>query len=183
MSISLNDIEETVLSLPTPAALLSVEAGTGFRVRSVNLATRELLGPNVNDPVGHLLDEIPFRSDAGKIMQYHAEQTVADGDTHVAESSLLRADGTRLFLATTWAPIFDADDVVAIVLTLEDVSELVGLRMQRARELSLFASGFIRVCAWCGRVNDEGEWRSASSYVNQQASQPNETICPDCQSR
>ncbi|MDZ7685502.1 MAG: hypothetical protein U5O39_11275 [Gammaproteobacteria bacterium] len=56
-------------------------------------------------------------------------------------------------------PIVCEGRVATLVLTVNDVSELVTLRMQHARELSLFASGFVQTCAWCGRVR--GGWRLA----------------------
>jgi hypothetical protein len=75
----------------------------------------------------------------------------------------------EVHLLVTTAPLtFEGKN--AVVLTLEEVSELVQLRR------------LIPICAWCKKVRDEEEyWESVESYLKEHLDLNfTHGICPDC---
>jgi hypothetical protein len=52
--------------------------------------------------------------------------------------------------------------------------------LRRLHELE----GFLRVCSWCRRVGDQGEWMVMEEYFNSRlATETSHGICPDCAQR
>lgn len=70
---------------------------------------------------------------------------------------------------------------IALVVAIWIFVHLTTRRLlRRLHELE----GFLRVCSWCRRVGDQGEWMVMEEYFNSRlATETSHGICPDCAQR
>lgn len=175
-----DDIIETVLALPTAGGVFEVSKDDVFTLVAINAAALELIQARSASPEGLQISEIQFSANAASSLQAMAERCCESWQTEVFEETYVLRDGSTVHLSLTWVPIIDRGRPQVLVLTATDVTRLVDLRMRKARELTLFASGFLQTCAWCGSVESDGDWLPASEYVAAHGPAPSGAICPEC---
>lgn len=55
---------------------------------------------------------------------------------------------------------------------------------RRARARLFYLEGFLRLCAWCRRVDYDGQWMSVETFFNKGLdTSTTHGICPDCKAR
>jgi len=178
---SSEDIIETMLALPTAGGVYSVEGDGQFRLAAFNEQALALFQTRRDDPVGITAQELRFSPNAASSVQAMAEQCMRSRQTETFEETYVLGDGSTIHISATWVPILENADTPLLVFTCSDITELVNVRMRHARELSFFASGFIRTCAWCGNVRADEGWISAPEYVETFGGPPAHIRCPDCE--
>lgn len=178
--LNANDIEETVLAMPTPGAVFICTDDNEFILVAINQPALDVFQVVRTDPTGRKMSQFGFSPNAPATLTGMANECIRTGTTRVFEAPFVLRDGSTLHASLTWVPILREGRVATLVLTVNDISELVSLRMRRAQELSLFASGFVQTCAWCGRVQDDGVWCSASDYIELHDAPSRTERCPDC---
>lgn len=181
LTFTSEDIIATMLALPTAGGVFSVEADDRFRLAALNDQALALFQTRRDDPVGITADELRFSPNAASSVQAMAEQCMRSRETETFEETFVRRDGSTMHIGATWVPILENADSPMLVFTCSDITELVNVRMRHARELSLFASGFVQTCAWCGNVQADDGWISAPEYVETFGGPPTRIRCPDCE--
>lgn len=119
-------------------------------------------------------------------MQIVCEAVVRDREQVYRERPFPLRDGTVLWSGTTCTPVTNDDgDIVQIFVSTIDVTEFVARRRARVRELLALASGFVRICAWCGSVHDDERWISVEAYVGDQDTGGALPVvsCPTCSTK
>ena len=180
-TFSSDDIIETVMALPTAGGVFSVEGERQFRLAALNDRALTLFQTRRDDPVGVRADQLRFSPNAASSVQAMAEQCLQSRQTETFEDTFVLRDASAIHISATWVPILENVDALLLIFTCSDITELVNVRMRHARELSLFASGFVQTCAWCGNVQADDGWISAPEYVETFGGPPTRIRCPDCE--
>lgn len=99
------------------------------------------------------------------------------------EEELVKPGGFRVWTSRTIVPVLDPKGtVVALISTVNDISELVTKRRVLVRTLSAMASGFETICAWCRKIREDDAWITLDQYVKDH-SDSDISVCPECQGR
>ncbi|MBI4859790.1 MAG: hypothetical protein HY815_05945 [Candidatus Riflebacteria bacterium] len=87
-----------------------------------------------------------------------------------ARMELVRGREVAEVYALVTASAFDCDGATYVLLTLEDISELVQLK------------GLLPICAWCKRVRDDSDyWENVDTYFASRLDlEFSHGICPGC---
>ncbi|MDZ7827638.1 MAG: hypothetical protein U5R48_18370 [Gammaproteobacteria bacterium] len=180
LTFTSEDIIATMLALPTAGGVFSVEADDQFRLAD-STSRRWHCSRRAGTTPSASRRRTPVQPNAASSVQAMAEQCMRSRRTETFEETFVRRDGSTMHIGVTWVPDLENGDSPLLVFTCSDITELVNVRMRHARELSLFASGFVQTCAWCGNVQADDGWISAPEYVETFGGPPTRIRCPDCE--
>ncbi|HLK55288.1 MAG TPA: hypothetical protein VKU00_01910 [Chthonomonadaceae bacterium] len=75
-------------------------------------------------------------------------------------------------------------ETVLIVLVAIPTLLLTKRLIDKLQERVRYLEGFLRICAWCRRLESNGEWVPVETYFSQQFSvSSTHGICPDCHAK
>lgn len=180
---SLDDVCETVVAFPTNVAVFKVEANDRFVLRAMSPGLIDLYKTSAEVAIGMEVDE--FRFDAATRTRLRgAYMECWDSLAEVImEEELVKPGGFRVFTSRTIVPVLDPDGAaVALISTVNDISELVTKRRVLVRTLSAMASGFETICAWCRKIRNDDAWITLDQYVKDHKDSDS-TVCPQCRNR
>jgi hypothetical protein len=177
--LSASDIIETIMSLPTAGGVFDVLEHNEFRLAAINPPALSLIQAERSNPQGTMITQLEFSTNAAASLEAMAMRCVESCAAEFFEDSFVLRDRSTIHVSISWVPIIVSGRVSQLVFTTTDITDLFKLRMQRSRELALFASAFLKTCAWCGSVESDGQWVSARMHVADKGP-VDETICPDC---
>lgn len=151
----------------------------------VNSSGCRLLGYSREELMGKtILDLIP-PEDASRLMA--AKESLATGESHVAEWKLRRKDGSWVEVEVN-AKIYPDGRWQGFVRDITDRKkserkqiELVAKLQKTLGEIKVLR-GLLPICAHCKRIrNESGTWEAVESYVHKRTeAQFSHGICPDC---
>ncbi len=181
--MTLDELSDTLLSLPTMAAVLEVVPELeDFRLVRVNDPLKAFIRSD-EDPVGRVTGEFVYSRSAPERIHTMASACATRREVQISEETFLLRDGSVIHVRMTMVPFEQQDRVTHIVITMEDTTELTNLRLAHTRQLALAASGFVEMCAWCNSINADGEWLPPTRFVEEVRhgdDAPAEHLCPDC---
>jgi hypothetical protein len=180
--LAATDIVETIMNLPTAGGVFDVLEENEYRLAAINQAALSLFQAQRPNPQGRLVSQLEFSVNAASRLTAMAKRCVESSAAEIFEESFVLRDGNTIHVSVSWVPIVESKQVRQLVFTATDITDLVNLRMQKSRELALFASAFLKTCAWCGNVEADGQWVSARAYVAENGP-VEEMLCPDCRNR
>ncbi len=175
------DLEDTIEALTVPAAILEAMPDGNFRLAELNEPCRTLFATDA-DPRGRLTREFVFSATAGERIQALAEHCMNEGTPISSEETFILRDQSVLHVRISLSPFVDEGGSSLLFGTIDNVTELVNLRMERAKELAMAASGFVEMCAWCNSVLTDEGFQPPDEFVKGLSVESSEGVrCPDCQ--
>ena len=156
--------------------------------RLLGWSEAELMGKNAHDIVH-------FRRPDGTVLPFDAcpSMTVVStgGRISVDEDIYIRKDGTEFPVAYISAPIFEDDNVVAVVIAFHDITRRKQREAERERLMTehmnalskvKVLSGMLPICSACKRIrDDEGYWEQIEAYIHDHSEADfSHGICPEC---
>lgn len=179
---TLDDVCETIETFPANIAIFDVEPGDRFVIRSMSHSLEILYGIEPGAAKGIPLEQFTF-DDETKARLKTTYIRCRDTRMQVTmDEEIPRPDGSSVWTSRTVVPLMDdAGDVVALISTVIDITELVKVRSALVRTLSVAATGFVTICAWCRNIKDEREWVPLEKYVNDHPGS-GIVVCPECAS-
>lgn len=181
--MTLDELSDTLLRLPTMAAVLEVlPDASDFRLVRINDPLKAFVQSD-DDPVGRVTGEFVYSRSAPERIHAMASACATSGEVRTSDETFRLRDGTVIHVRMTMVPFEQQGRVTHIVITMEDTTELTNLRLEHTRQLALAASGFVEMCAWCNSINTDGEWLPPTRFVEEVRrgdEAPAEHLCPDC---
>lgn len=175
--LSIDDISDTLESFPEPVLLIKVE-GEVFRLVALNKAAWERF--QFRDvALGKSIDESYFSQEIKKRLMRTFSVARTSAKPLVTESSFELPDKTTIWMSNHVYPVLIENAVSHLIVSSVEVTDLVEARNSLKASLSLLASGFVTVCAWCDQVKRGDEWLPADKYYYPMSGS-RERLCPAC---
>lgn len=178
--LNIADVCETILSVPANIAVFDVEPDDRFVIRAISPGLASLYGIKPDEVIG--LDVSEFKYEV-KTRRRLRDAYIKSRDTAAQvtlEEELPNPDGSRFWTSRTIIPLAAANgEIVALISTVIDITELVTSRKALVRTLSAAASDFVMICAWCRNVKDDQTWTPLDQYVKKH-SESDVVLCPEC---
>jgi|GEM_PF-3373912 len=181
-TFTLEDVCDTISALPLNAAVFGVEPDDRFVILAMSPSLQQMYGVRDGVSLGKAVDEFAFSESTRRRLKA-AYKKCRDVKAEVTlDEEIQSMDGSRLWTSRTIVPLIDEQgEVIALVSTVMDITDLVRTRRALVRSLSATASGFVTICAWCRNVKDKGDWIALDNYVAEH-SDADVVLCPDCRS-
>ena len=177
---TLNDVCESLLSIPANIAIFRVAPDDQFIILGMSPSLEALYGVGPGGAIGQEVANFRFDEAVRNRLRANYINCRDSRATVSFEEELTNRDGSRFWTSRTVTPLFDADEqVVALVATVFDITELVSKRRMLIRTLSTTASGFVTLCAWCRKVEEGDSWTPLEEYVKQ-LPDSDIVLCPNC---
>ncbi len=182
-----SDIKPLIDQITVPILVIDVEAGGRFRHVCINLAAEHYYAISNDEYAGSYLDALKTEDKVSKRQRRRAiaayKRCVERGETVEFEFRYLMPDGEETWARHSCVPTFNANrEVVQIMVTTYDITDLVKSRKHMEDLLTKTLSGFVKICAGCKDINREGEWISIEKYADEELDyhQFSHGICGKC---
>lgn len=179
-TFSLEDFCETVLAVPANVAVLRVEPKDRFVVAAMSPGLESLYKLEPGDSIGMEVDDFKYRRTTRRNLKEAYINCRDSRSAVIMEEELPTPIGDWIWTSRTVAPLFDDNgDVIAVISTVIDITELAMTRKAMADSLSAVASGFVTICAWCQNIKESSSWTPLDDYVKDHT-QSRFGLCPSC---
>lgn len=178
---TLADVCETIVAVPANVAVFSVEANNRFVIRAMSPALASLYNTTQEKVAGVEVEDFNYPDETKQRLRLTYMRCRDLGSQVTQDEELPVADGPPIWTSRTVTPLLNTEgEVVALISTVVDITDLVKARRTLVRTLSSTASGFVTICAWCRSIEEDNSWVPLDEYVSEFA-EADESTCPECQ--
>ena len=178
---TLADVCETIVAVPANVAVFSVEPDDCFVIRAMSPALASLYNTTPEDAEGIEVQDFKYPEETIRRLRQTYIRCRDSGTEVTQDEELPVADGPPVWTNRTVTPLLnDNGEVIALISTVLDITDLVKARKKLVRTLSATAAGFVTICAWCRNIQEDNSWISLDEYVSE-FSEPDKALCPECQ--
>lgn len=188
-------VETFLQFLGVPASVARVNGPGDFSLIAINDAGREFFG------LAPVTDETPIDVEhlaplllrgEGSAEAYlerlrtNYQRTVEAGVPVTTETEYMDGNGHVRWSQNSLVPVFDGESITRILVTYNEITELMEARDALERSLSgILAASNINVCEACHKVSDRpGHWETLSIFLQHRTSLGfTHQLCPRCESK
>ncbi len=162
-------------TLGTPASLASVD-DDGFSLVAVNELCRAYFGMQPLEGITRISLKNMQRLTGSTLPETEAyverllgnyRRVVSRGTQLSTETDYLALDGETRWSRNMLTPVFAGEDIVRLMVTFVDVTELKRTQEAVERSLTSLVSGLVEYCGSCQQVHDgSGDWVSITQYMS-----------------